>query len=95
MVVNSGYVDMPGGYFPAARAELISEKIPSSSPTVTLSMIALRSIGWGIINCPMLATFGLFWVLKRLLGNTLKGSLTLSVTVGLESVRIALDAPAT
>src|SRR5215217_5392326 len=58
----------------------------ASSPTVTLSVSGLRSVGWSTVRGSNIGHFGALLGSKWSLSDLLPGSLLLSVTVGLETV---------
>jgi hypothetical protein len=54
-----------------------------SSPTVTLSIIELRSVGWSTVRALNNGYFGVFLGSLKGVSGLRNGSLALSVTVGL------------
>ena len=57
-----------------------------SSPTVTLTIIALRSVGWSTVRVPNIGHFRAILGSQKGLSRLLNGSLGPSVTVGLDYV---------
>jgi hypothetical protein len=66
-----------------------------SSPTVTLNVIALPSVGRSTVTVPIFVHFRAIFGSQKGISGLLNGSLGLSVTVGLETVRKVPNAPAT
>ena len=63
---------------PAVRLDIFIEILP----TVTLSIIALRSVDWSTVIAFNIGHFGASFGSKRGVSRLLNGSLSLSVTVG-------------
>ena len=61
------------------------------SPTVTLTIIALRSVGWSTVRVPNIGHFRAILGSQKGLSRLLNGSLGPSVTVGLELAPIGSE----
>jgi len=57
------------------RVSGTKEESKGLSPTVTLSVIGLRSVGWSTLEGPILGTLGLFLVLNGVSRNYSMGHL--------------------
>ena len=88
-MVRSPFPVRPEGALPK-RGNRTSEN-SSSSPTVTLNVIGLCSVGWSTVGVPNIGYFGAFLGSQKGLSGLLNGSLGLSVAVGLQRVATALN----